>query len=278
MSLVGNLEDLGLGEILQIVSLSRKSGSLSLHSRGREGKIVFRNGQVVSAASTSFQESLGELLVRRGLVDRHCLRKALAIQREGAGTARLGTVLSQRFGISIEIVERVVGEQIEKVVYSLFAWSEGSFDFELQDLPEVVDVTHINPLEFMLEQGLNPQFLALEGTRLIDEMRHGGDRLSTEVSDFSERDSALIEENVDFAFNLLQHPLPEVEIQEIPPEVAQGETTVKETVHDEENRFVLLVDDDAATREAVVRFLESRDFKVSPFAKSEEALIRLDTL
>ncbi len=278
MSLVGNLEDLGLGEILQIVSLSRKSGSLSLHSRGREGKIVFRNGQVVSAASTSFQESLGELLVRRGLVDRHCLRKALAIQREGTGTARLGTVLSQRFGISIEIVERVVGEQIEKVVYSLFAWSEGSFDFELQDLPEVVDVTHINPLEFMLEQGLNPQFLALEGTRLIDEMRHGGDRLSTEVSDFSERDSALIEENVDFAFNLLQHPLPEVEIQEIPPEVAQGETTVKETVHDEENRFVLLVDDDAATREAVVRFLESRDFKVSPFAKSEEALIRLDTL
>ncbi|PLY11667.1 MAG: hypothetical protein C0624_01655 [Desulfuromonas sp.] len=30
MSLVGNLEDLGLGEILQIVSLSRKSGVLTL--------------------------------------------------------------------------------------------------------------------------------------------------------------------------------------------------------------------------------------------------------
>ncbi|MDD2849312.1 MAG: DUF4388 domain-containing protein, partial [Desulfuromonadaceae bacterium] len=29
MSLVGNLEELGLGEILQIVSLSRKTGVLS---------------------------------------------------------------------------------------------------------------------------------------------------------------------------------------------------------------------------------------------------------
>ena len=32
MSLVGSLEDLGLGEILQIVSLSRKSGRLLLRS------------------------------------------------------------------------------------------------------------------------------------------------------------------------------------------------------------------------------------------------------
>ena len=38
MSLVGNLEDLGLGEILQIVSLSRKSGVLQLNSRDRDGR------------------------------------------------------------------------------------------------------------------------------------------------------------------------------------------------------------------------------------------------
>ncbi len=40
MSLVGNLQDLGLGEILQIVSLSRKSGILSLQNQSREGKVI----------------------------------------------------------------------------------------------------------------------------------------------------------------------------------------------------------------------------------------------
>ena len=42
MSLVGSLEDLGLGDILQIVSLSRKSGLLLLRSDDGEGRIVFR--------------------------------------------------------------------------------------------------------------------------------------------------------------------------------------------------------------------------------------------
>ncbi len=40
MSLVGSLEDLGLGDILQIVSLSRKSGVLRLRCDGGEGRIV----------------------------------------------------------------------------------------------------------------------------------------------------------------------------------------------------------------------------------------------
>ncbi len=49
MSLVGSLEDLGLGDILQIVSLSRKSGLLSIHSDEGEGRIVFCDGLVHSS-------------------------------------------------------------------------------------------------------------------------------------------------------------------------------------------------------------------------------------
>ena len=66
MSLVGNLEDLGLGEILQIVSLSRKSGVLSLDSSGRTGKVTFLNGQVIRATTSASRVNLGDLLVRFG--------------------------------------------------------------------------------------------------------------------------------------------------------------------------------------------------------------------
>ena len=41
MSLVGSLEDLGLGDILQIIHLSRKSGTLWIRSAAGEGQIVF---------------------------------------------------------------------------------------------------------------------------------------------------------------------------------------------------------------------------------------------
>jgi hypothetical protein len=46
MSLVDNLEELGLGELLQIVSLSRKTGVLSLSKFGWDGSVFFRQGQM----------------------------------------------------------------------------------------------------------------------------------------------------------------------------------------------------------------------------------------
>jgi hypothetical protein len=51
MSLVGNLEDLSLGDLLQIVSLSQKSGVLALESESGSGQIVFRAGLVHAAGS-----------------------------------------------------------------------------------------------------------------------------------------------------------------------------------------------------------------------------------
>ena len=49
MSLVGSLEDLGLGDILQIISLSRKSGDLLLRSARGEGRILFQEGLIRGA-------------------------------------------------------------------------------------------------------------------------------------------------------------------------------------------------------------------------------------
>ncbi len=133
MSLVGNLEDLGLGEILQIVSLSRKSGDLSLFSRGREGTIVFRQGQVIRATIDGQQSHLGQLLLKSGVITEATLQKALTLQAQEGGRERLGELLTQRFSVRSDLVEEVVRQQIENTVYALFAWSEGSFDFELRD-------------------------------------------------------------------------------------------------------------------------------------------------
>ncbi len=180
MSLVGNLEDLGLGDILQIVSLSRKSGILSLCSSGREGKIVFHNGQVIQATTTTSKENLGDLLVRRGVVEVEILKKALALQANSQPMPRIGTILANNFGISGDRIENIVKEKIENTVYGFFGWTEGSFSFELSESNELA-ATHLNPLQFMLEQGLNPQWLAMEGSRIFDEARQGRKPLAVET-------------------------------------------------------------------------------------------------
>jgi hypothetical protein len=176
MSLVGNLEDLGLGDILQIVSLSRKSGELVLRGPKREGKIVFKNGQVNRAVSTDFRENIGDLLVRRGIVGIDVIKHAAELQRTVFPKQRLGTILTEKHGVSKEIIDSLVKEQIEKIVYSFFTWQEGTFVFDLGDSNEVA-ATSFDPLQFMLDQGLNPQWLAMEGSRILDERRHRGESL-----------------------------------------------------------------------------------------------------
>jgi CheY-like chemotaxis protein len=264
MSLVGNLEDLGLGEILQIVSLSRKSGILTLHSRGHEGQIVLRQGQVVRASATSYQSNIGEVLLQKGVLDTQNLRKALATQETEGFRERLGTILISRFGIPADVIEGVVREQIENVVYSLFSWSDGTFDFELHENVDVSDNIRMDPLQFMLAQGINPQFLAMEGSRIIDEMRHRGEPDETAPAGAVPSPNPQTDETVDFAFDLV----PAAE----PPAVASPQTPLQE------KKLLVMVDDDPEFCQTIQSILEDGGYEVFALGKSEEALIRVDTL
>lgn len=252
MSLVGNLEELGLGEILQIVSLSRKTGVLTLSSRGRDGSVFFRHGQVIRASSSTYQQSLGEVLIQKGVIDLVVLRKSLAFQQENGSSQCLGVILVKYFGISQEIIEDVVREQIENVVFSLFAWSEGTFKFEVRDSVETVDGTKMDPMQFMLDQGLNPQFLAMEGTRILDEKRNAAEMGFTGGN--SPHDT------VDFAFDL-----------------TDGANTSAPSPH-AVRQPVVIVDDDGPTLRTIADGLTENGFVVHAMTRSEDTLIKVDTL
>jgi len=257
MSLVGNLADLGLGEILQIVSLSRKSGVLTLQSRGRQGVVVFRFGQVIRATSSSIKYFLGEELLKLNVVDQECLNKALQVQQSGAYRERLGTILINRFNVPVEKVENVVREQIERVVYSFFAWSEGRFEFELQDDVETIDDSRMDPLQFMLEQGLNPQFLAMEGSRIIDEKRHRGDAVDEDVSPSPPETWPAV------AAAAADRPAQQL------PETAAAPVSGRE---------VIIVEDDQFIRDLLTEAFSRSGNSVFTFARSEDALITIDTM
>ena len=271
MSLVGNLEDLGLGEILQIVSLSRRSGVLSLESRGRQARVVFSNGQVTRATSSCLQRNMGEVLIQRGVIDLPLLRRALSLQAQEGHGQLLGSIMIERFGVSADAIEEVVREQIENVVYSLFVWAEGVFEFDLQEVTPGVDAAAIDPVQFMLRQGLNPQYLAMEGSRMVDELRHrgeSGDDLFPPPPD----------EPLDFDFNLLQEPLAEDTDRSGFPPLPQVLPEPARQTEAATGRELVLVDDDPQTLETLATLLEESGYRVHALAASEETLALLDTM
>ena len=110
MSLVGSLEDLGLGDILQIISLSGKSGVLLLRSDRGEGRFIFRKGLIRGASFAGGPKDLRELGVVRvprpdggfryglpevgaTLRDQHILERELSV-RERQGNTPAGVLFS----------------------------------------------------------------------------------------------------------------------------------------------------------------------------------------
>lgn len=133
MGLVGTLEDLSLGDLLQILGLARKSGTLTLQSSEGEGWILFRNGQVAGAAAKGGPPDLAALLGGASVPPPEHLE---ALRRDAA----------------------------EQAVVRMLGWSAGEFRFDAGPLEERVEATGL-----VLAQAIPSEYLALEGVRVQDE-------------------------------------------------------------------------------------------------------------
>lgn len=135
MGLQGNLEDLPLLDIIQMVSFSRKTGYLSIEMEGGEGAIVFHGGLVVAAFTTGSPPSDPRIA------------QLSKDAREKAVRARLGFALEQ-----------------------LARLREGAFGFELtEEIPLEIGGRDIR-LE-TLARGINPQEMLLELAQGLDDDR-----------------------------------------------------------------------------------------------------------
>jgi hypothetical protein len=168
MSLVGSLEDLGLGELLQIIGLSGKSGVLTLRSEEGEGCIVFRGGLICSARIKDGPTDLRELLASRQAVPDAEL-EALCEEARSRGLP-LEPVVLERTAFDAESLNALRRENIERAVVAMFHWQGGQFSFEMRDADAKDDSGETG----LSRGGIQPQFIALEGARLEDETRAAG--------------------------------------------------------------------------------------------------------
>lgn len=160
MSLTGNLEDLGLGDILQIISLSRKSGTLRISALRGEARIVFREGQVRGALAPGSPVDFCAMLTASGAVAKDDFKYA---EEESASTGRrVSEVLLAKQLITEERLETLRREVAESAVIEIFEWRSGEFCFDIGE-------TEDPALEMFATGGINAQYLAMEASRRRDE-------------------------------------------------------------------------------------------------------------
>ncbi len=168
MSLVGNLADLPLTDILQIVSLSHRTGVLEITSGECQASITFMNGNVVKASSSQNRANLGDLLKRQGLISDEDETRALALQRDSGEP--FGTILVQQNIVPKEKMESILLDYIQATVLEVLSWDRGHFEFQLIPSPEAL--LPRGETELVLRQGVDTQHLIMEGLRLLDEKKH----------------------------------------------------------------------------------------------------------
>jgi hypothetical protein len=158
MSLKGNLETFYLNSILQLLSDDRKTGILMVKHAGTEVKVFVEEGDIIYATGSRKEDRLGYRLQNKGLITREQLQVCL---EEGQEVKKaLGKILVDRGFISSGDLEQVIRDQVEEIIFNMFLWEKG--DFEYKD-------ARLN-LAGMVVTRLNVVKILLEASRRIDEM------------------------------------------------------------------------------------------------------------
>jgi tetratricopeptide (TPR) repeat protein len=158
MAIRGSLREASLPDVLQLLALGKKTGCLSIVHKSNFGSIYFTHGKICYASIVNRRDRLGDIMVKNGVIKQEQLDRAIEAQRTHRDT-RVGELLVAQGAITRDQLEGQVRLQIEQAVYTLFTWSEGTFNFEPDARAEAQDIV----------VSMNPESLLLEGARRVDE-------------------------------------------------------------------------------------------------------------
>lgn len=178
MSLEGSIKEFGLAEILQLISMQKKSGVVSI-SHGREStKLHFDNGQLVFATSISGGETkrLGEILVSSGKLTEENVSDSL--RRQEVTKERIGNLFVSSGHVSIDEVKEALQQQLMDVIFCVLRWENGHYKFDSGE----IDYDR----EFQIP--VQTDFILMEGSRMVDEWGYIESKIPSENIIFSQTD------------------------------------------------------------------------------------------
>src|SRR3954463_15303477 len=124
--LQGDLSRIQLPDVLSFISMIRASGKLVLQHDTLERTLVWKDGEIVFAASNSPEHSLGNFLLRNGKITQAQYDEA---KSRMTPQIRHGKALVQIGAISAKDLWWGIKNQALEIIYSLFHFNGGQFAY-----------------------------------------------------------------------------------------------------------------------------------------------------
>ena len=156
LSIRGSLSESSLHELLASISRSREAGTLNFHDMGRWKAIYFKEGQIVFATSNLPDDRLGEYLIKKGKITIRQFLEGSKLVRPGK---RFGAVMVEQNILSPDELIAAIQGHVEEIVYSLFDWVRGEYEFVIKSMSAQGPIT----------VQLNTEDVILEGIRRIND-------------------------------------------------------------------------------------------------------------
>ncbi len=170
MALKGNLRDFSTTQLLNLINLARKTGTLTIDN-GEVAQMSFREGKLIYASmGNSPANSLASILERAGKLSEEQAR-IIQSRAQDASEKHLGNMLIQAGYVTQSDIIQSMRQHVLDIVYKLFTWAEGLFRFDANSLPPADRITIPIDLESVI----------MEGSRRVKEW----ERLQEELPDLN---------------------------------------------------------------------------------------------
>jgi hypothetical protein len=158
MALKGNLRDFTITQLLNLINLARKSGSLIVEGPNEVISVCFREGKLIYAQAGSEDGSLVTVLHKANKLSL-AQHRALKERASGMSDKELGLLLINANYINQQDILSSLQIYFVSIVNRLFTWVEGFFRFE----------NDVQPPEDKITVRISLENIIIEGSRRLRE-------------------------------------------------------------------------------------------------------------
>jgi hypothetical protein len=151
MALKGNLRDFSTTQRLTLISLARKTGTLTIEGND-VAQMSFREGKLIYATMGNNSSNLAFILQKSGKLSAE-QGNFIQNRAQGTGDKQLGHLLIQAGYVTQSDIIQSVRAHVLEIVYKLFTWAEGLFRFDANRNPSTDRITVPIDLESVIMEG-----------------------------------------------------------------------------------------------------------------------------
>jgi hypothetical protein len=166
MALKGNLRDFSFSQLLNLISLAKKTGTLEVHGPNKAASIFFDEGKLSYAQNDKLDNGLAAILLR----SEKLTEKQFQVIKDKAnniGDKELGLMLINSNYVTQEEILESLKKEFVATANDLFTWEEGIFQFQ----------NNVRPSADKISLLINLENIIIEGSRQLQELEQLQDEI-----------------------------------------------------------------------------------------------------